>query len=510
MKKSRQSNRLIELATPSGIKQMALKDALVILERALTNQQWQQVVRIAGDIVKQVPGSEQARAALYQGLTKLSQFVALHQRCLEHLEKQPRALISLEYIAHSLRQTGDDKQALGYLEQATTLAPTNTRLINALGTLYKELGQTKTALTCFDRAIAIKPRSGKAWWNRSDLDIDHANNIPTMESQLTRLEANSPQRPYFHFALYRSYEAVGEYDNAFAHLQKGNTAKKALLAYDVSADLEYDRVLTDFFRQHFVDLKQKVESSGYAPATCTPIFIVGMPRSGTSLVEQILASHSNVNGCGEIAALPQATEWVLHQHAQKTDFPHALAALSAAQLISIGEQYQRLTNNLKNGFATLTDKFLLNYKAIPLIGLTLPNARIIYLSRDGMDTCFGCYRQLFHQGLGFTYSLQDLAKTFNSHAEMIASWQALMPDQLYRLDYQALVTQPKEEIERLLSWCNLPDEQQCYTFFDTDRSVKTASNLQVRKPIFQSGIGRWKTYEKQLQELASSLTPGQA
>jgi len=502
-KKSRHKSRSLTLKIAGKQKIAPMPQALEILDKQIGHQQWSAAADLSRQIIGQVPGSNEARIALYRALAETRQFPQLEQLCRDHLKGQPRHSISLEYMAFSLRQQGREAEALPYLVQAVAVETTNSRLVNVLGTLYKELGEFAKAKDCFDKALALKPLSGKTWWNRSDLSQTPQQDTTDLEKQLRRLPSNSRQKHYFHFALYRAYDALGEFEQAFEHLQKGNAAKADLLDYNLAGELAQDDQLVAFFEANYQKLKTSLESTSLSDFS--PLFIVGMPRSGTSLVEQILAAHSQVRGCGELSALPQATSEILNIFAKGAAFPECLATIPAHGLAQIGHRYQQLTANFLEGKATTTDKFLLNYKAVPLISLVLPKARIIHLQRNGMDVCFGCYRQLFDQGLGFTYDLRDMAKTYGQQKTMAKRWKSLINEGYYWLDYEQLVADPVQEIKQLLAFCGLNDEESCYQFHQSTQTVKTISSTQVRQPIFNSGLGRWKPYAQWLQPLMDSL-----
>lgn len=497
--------RLVRINLGATEKSMPLGQALGLIADASKAQHWPRLIAFCEQVLGQVPGAEEARVALYRALAQTEQYSTLLEHCEARLKDAPRDILSLEYSAHALRQTGRDPEALPRLIKAVELARTNTRLLNALGTLYKELGDFAKAMECFERVTIIRPSLGKAWWNRSDLVTDDAREIDSLNKQLNRHPPGSKERHYLHFALYRAYERIGEYDAAYGHLVQGNALKKALLGYRVEENLDNDRRIVEFFTSTFDELKHKVDAAAYSAEPARPIFIVGMPRTGSSLVEQILASHPQVTGGGEIPLLPRATEITLRRGAFTTAFPDCLKAFTSQGFAQLGELYQQMAGALAHGNSVLTDKYLLNYKAIPLIRLSLPQAKIIHIRRNALDVCFGCYRQLFTEGLGFCYDLGDLAATWHSHEGMMKAWAALEDQAFLSIAYEDLVTDTESSIDRLLDYCELPPATQCHRFYETRRSIKTASNTQVRQPIFNTGMGRWEPYRKHLQALEASL-----
>lgn len=484
---------------------LPLAAVLQLIDKAFSDKRYDNAIQLARQLLSQHPGTDRARLVLYRSLVATEQFFELDNLCSDHLASKPRDVMSLEYRAHALRHLGRDSEALPLLEKAVAIAGPDARLINALGTAYKEAGRAGSALQCFQRATAIKPLFGMAYWNRSDLDTDRYSEIQTLETKLERLPKDSKELPYFYFSLYRAYEAVGELDKAFENLQKGNASKKATLGYQVDNEVANDDRIRQFFKTNYQEFRTQIAQSGVEFPNFSPIFIVGMPRSGTSLVEQILAAHSQVSGGGELPLLTRATEMLLRRLNSSETFPQCLSQFAVSDFAQLGLTYRDLAVTHLGKLPRLTDKFLLNYKVAPLIKLVLPEAKIVHVRRDPMDTCFGCFRQLFTTGLGFSYDWDDLVQSYASYQTTMTSWQEMMGDELYNLSYEELIDNIEPTAQHLLAYCELPWEDQCLNFHTIERPVKTVSSLQVREPVFKSGVGRWKCYQKQLEPFRQRL-----
>ena len=504
-KKPLKQAKTVTLSLNGQSRTLPLPRACELANDHLRNNRIAAAIALAEQILRQHQTDETARLTLYRALAAGEQYEPLATLCQQHLQSSPRATLSLEYGAHALRQLGRDDDALPLLQKAVELTKTDARLLNALGTAYKEQGKRQKALDCFNRAAIIKPTFGQPYWNRSDLVDDHGPEIDVLRKNLKRLPDNARELPYFHFALYRALDAVGEYERAFAHLAKGNAAKKAQRNYRVEDDLANDRNIIAFFKENFSRLQQRLAGKCSDFSDYRALFIVGMPRSGTSLVEQILASHPEVNGGGELPLLTRATEMQLRRAGSTLPFPESLRGFSSDDFAQTGHTYARLIAPFAQGKPSVTDKFLLNYKAIPMIRLVLPNARIIHVERNAMDTCFGGYRQLFNKGLGFCYDLGDLAATWRSYRLMIDTWQQLPGCDFHTLRYESLVGDLEGNLRELLAFCDLPWQNACLEFHRRQGPVKTASSEQVRQPLFSSGIGRWQRYAQYLAPLQDSL-----
>ncbi len=297
-----------------------------------------------------------------------------------------------------------------------------------------------------------------------------------------------------HFALATVFENQEDYDQAFGHWQTGNRLKRATIDYDDAIREAAVQNIMAVFNEELPD-----HDEDRSCASDAPIFVLGMPRSGTTLVEQILASHSQVEAGGESASLRRL--------ARQEHYPAAFANPEAVDLKALGESYLTTAQFLDS--PRFTDKMPDNFLRIGLIRLALPKARIIHCKRDPIDTCLSCYRRLFARGSqGYSYDLRELGLEYLRYARLMAHWQKVAPGAVHELQYEDLIADQEGETRRLLAFCGLPFEDACLRFHETERTVETASANQVRQKIYRSSVARWKHYEKHLGPLLEVLRSG--
>jgi tetratricopeptide (TPR) repeat protein len=365
------------------------------------------------------------------------------------------------------------------------------------GTLLMEFGRFDEAITCFDRGLALYPRSARLWFNRSELKSFTAD-----DPDLARMEAllgpggveSLNDRIAMQFALGKAWMDAGDPDRAFRHLADGNRMKRATFAYDAEATGRWIAGIGSAFDQGAFD-----RLGGASNESDLPIFVVGLPRSGTSLIEQILASHPAVSGAGELPIVERLA-------AAFGAFPDSIAALNRDSLNRLGTQYLELVRPLAKDRSRLVDKMPANFLYAGLIHLMLPHARIINCRRNPIDTCLSCYSKLFSAEQAFTYDLVELGRFYRDYEALMEGWRRLLPDNRFMdVDYEKIVDDPETESRRLLSFVGLEWNDACMRFYENRRVVKTASLRQVRKPIYGTSKGRWKPYAAHLGPLLSAL-----
>ncbi|MEQ9210914.1 MAG: sulfotransferase [Pseudomonadales bacterium] len=466
---------------------------------SLTHQIPAAALQQGRQVLDQNPASLRFRGAYYQLLCDQEMKTELIDLTREYLKKQPRDALALTYLSHGLRLCGRIPEAISYLEKLYKLNPGDPITLNSLGSAYKAMGDFELAEKFLSRAIAIKPDYGVAYWNKSDISHTQSEDLLNIQKALTGLSDPSNAH-YFNFCAYRILERQGEYEQAFAHLKAGNEQKRSNLDYKVEADIAIDEAIRQTFTPEFM---QQHAGKGYEGLE--PVFIFGMPRSGTTLVEQIVASHPDIIGADELSALGDATREIQRKYRIGGQFPHTLKDLPQGGWQEIGEAYARLTEPMRDGQQRFTDKALLNFKTAGFIRLCLPGAKLVLVERNPMDLGFGCYRQLFSQGLKFSYDFDELARYYASFLKLGNHWENLLGDDLLRIKYEDLVSNPEPEIRRILAHCELSEDPACFTPHKTRRSVRTLSASQVREPISTKSIGRWQQYEIQLQPLQQAF-----
>jgi tetratricopeptide (TPR) repeat protein len=369
-----------------------------------------------------------------------------------------------------------------------------------MANLMLELGQRDAALSALDRALAADPRFAIAWYTKSNTKTFAAGDpdIATME-RLLRPPHSKPQpaedRMLLHYAIGKACMDIKDAPRAFAHLNQGSRLKRATLTYDAeAAECGMVAVAKAFPATRFQD------SDPIGEPSQVPIFIIGMPRSGTTLVEQILASHPQVHGGGELRHLEQALAEAGARSAAEA------ATLPAEQIAALGRRYLALAPLRRPGALRATDKLPGNFLHAGLIHLALPNARIVHCRRHPVDTCLSCYATLFTTGHEYSYDLAELGAHYRGYAALMAHWRSVLPAEcLIEVDYETIVDDLETEARRLIAFCGLDWDDACLRFHATARTVRTASLHQVRQPLYRSSIGRWTSFRDELAPLLTAL-----
>jgi hypothetical protein len=309
-------------------------------------------------------------------------------------------------------------------------------------------------------------------------------------------------RVHLHFALAKAYDDLGQHDCSFCHQLKGNALKRRQIVYDEGNTLGmFARTRAIFDKQLMHRMRTVGEPSPL------PVFIVGMPRSGTSLAEQILASHPKVFGAGEFPDFPElATAALRPRNSRETSFPEVIPHISADQFRTLGERYCKQLAALAPTATRITDKMMINFRFTGLINLALPNARIIHTRRDPVDTCLSCFSILFTGSQPHTYDLAELGRYYRAYDRLMAHWREVLPEgAMLEVRYEELVADLEGQARRMIAHCGLEWDPACLNFHKNDRPVRTASALQVRQPIYQTSVGRWRPQDELLGPLLEGL-----
>lgn len=396
---------------------------------------------------------------------------------------------------------------LGRLDEATTaigralaLRPDFAAAHNNLGMALRDRGRIDEAVAAFRRAIAAEPDRAEAYGNLYALKTVAATepDITAMGALLARPSVTDRDAIVLGFALASAHENRGDHDAAFGFLDQANRLKRASIEYDGDARESMVRRIAAVFDRDLV-----ARQAGHGCPSPAPIFVIGMPRSGTSLVEQILASHSQVSGGGELRALPSLVDDL--DRRTRTRYPDFVADLAAQEFRRLGESYVAKAARRATPRLRFTDKLPDNFLHVGLIHLILPGATIVHCVRDPIDTCVSCYKVNFATGMGFAYDLGELGRHYRLYDALMEHWRAILPGRFVDVSYEALVSSPEAEIRKLLEFCHLGWEDACLGFHQTAGAVRTASAAQVRQPIYTSSVGRWKRYERHLTPLLDAL-----
>jgi len=444
-------------------------------------------------------GALGARADCLRRLERLEEAEASARRAVAAAPASGGAHASL---AGCLQALGRGAEALAAYERAAALpAVAPEAALTGMARLLTETGRPAEALAALDRALTVNPVHATAWFARAELktygpaDPD----IAAMEALLAdgRVQGRA-DRMALHFALGKAWLDAGDAGRAFGHLAEGNRMKRATFAFDVAAVEGWIASVAESF-----DADTLARLAGTGAGSELPVFVIGMPRSGTTLVEQILASHPEVHGAGELTAVQRLAEETLQP------YPGTVPSLDGAALAGLGRCYLERVGPLAQGRARLVDKMPANFVHAGLIRLMLPGARIIHCRRDPVDTCLSCYTKLFSEEQAFAYDLAELGRFYRAYENLMAHWRAVLPAGCFlEVAYEDVVADLEVEARRLVAFCGLEWEARCLAFHENRRPVRTASAVQVRKPVYRASVGRWKPYARHLGPLLAALGIG--
>jgi tetratricopeptide (TPR) repeat protein len=376
----------------------------------------------------------------------------------------------------------------------------------AYGHALKVLGRRDEAIAAYRKAMSLLPGLGDAYWSLANLKTYRFSEAETqaMREQLARTDLKGENRALFNFALGKALEDEGRHEQSFFAYRSGNEIVRAMSAYDADETTELVRRLKAFFTRALLESRQ-----GMGSDSRDPIFIVGLPRSGSTLVEQILASHSDIEGTTELRAMPYLAGRLggkLKPTDAAPNYPDALAGVDAANLKGLGEEYLwRARLHRRLGKPLFIDKMPNNFLHIGMIQMILPNARIVDVRRHPMACCLSNFKQHFGSGQEFSYSLADIGRYYFDYVELMAHWDEVLPGKVHRVIYEDMVADPERHIRALFERLDLPFEEAALRFHENDRLVRTASSEQVRRPIFSEALDHWKHYEPWLGPLKSAL-----
>jgi tetratricopeptide (TPR) repeat protein len=477
-----------------------LADAVTAYERALALQpDYAKAWINLGNTLRRL-GRLEAAAAAYEKAVKL----------------QPERAEAYNNLGNVLRDLGRSGEALATYDLAAARGqPGFDSPLTNKALLLMELGRPQESLQAADQALAVNPRSAFAWHMRTQLKTFDPADIEAMEALAAAAGSQSSLDDQLHlrFALGKAWLDAGDADRAFAHLNEGNRLKRSTLSYDPEATGRWiARIAEVFTPQLMKKLTGADVGAGAADPSEAPVFIIGMPRSGTTLIEQILASHPDVHGAGELRVLPDLVDNTLSIADPKPDvpparYPQVLSHLSPQDLKSLARNYlDRIRSLVPGRHQRVVDKMPLNFLYAGLIHLILPQAHIIHCRRNAVDTCLSCYTKSFTGELAFAYDLRELGMYYRHYDALMAHWRELLPRERFKeVHYENVVNDLEQEARDLLSFCGLDWNDACLAFHATNRQVRTASANQVRQPLYRTSVGRWKSCARHLQPLLAAL-----
>jgi tetratricopeptide (TPR) repeat protein len=383
--------------------------------------------------------------------------------------------------------------------------PQQPKVWMSYGHSLKTSGRLEEAVAAYRRALVMEPKLGEACWSLANLKTFNFSppDVLGIRHALAREDLSEEDRLHFEFSLGKALEDEGSYADSFAHYAAGNALRRRLLPYSAAANRDYVQRARALFTPEF--FAARAGSGIDAP---DPIFILGLPRSGSTLLEQILASHSRVEGTMELPDVPQIARELAERHGadERAGFFQAVTELTGAELRALGERYLESTQVFrKRGTPRFLDKMPNNWVYVGLIHLMLPNARIIDARRHPLGCCFSCFKQHFARGQSYTYGLEDLGSYYRSYVALMAHFDSVLPGRVHRVFYEDMVQDTEPQVRGLLGYCGLPFEEACLRFYENARAVRTASSEQVRQPIFTASLEQWRHYEPWLGPLKAAL-----
>lgn len=419
-------------------------------------------------------------------------------------DKYPDNLNYQALKASEIMQNGDHEKAITLLDDILSKNPYNFSTLTSKGHAEKTLGRTEQAIKSYQSAYQIKPDHGEAFFSLANLKTYSFTNeeLGNMREQVKRVDLSLRDKAYFHFALAQGCEVNGEYDEAFFHLENGNRIKNNQSQYSIERmDNELQAQIDICDEEFFKDLGKGGHS------TKDPILILGLPRAGSTLIEQILASHSMIDGTLELPNILSIAQSLRGDdvYGKEGNYPKSMRSLTLEQRESLGKGYIEDTRMHRKDAPMFTDKMPNNFRHIGLIHLIMPNAKIIDARRYPLDCCFSMFKQLFAQGQEFSYGLAEAGSYYKSYVKLMNHWDKVLPGKILRVNNEDIIDDLEGQVKRMLDYLEIPFEEECITFYETDRSVRTASSEQVRRPINKEGQKRWKPYSKHLKPLVDSL-----
>jgi tetratricopeptide (TPR) repeat protein len=479
----------IRMLASIGIKLGQIEDACNLLERCL----------------QLAPGFHLARHGYAVALFRRNEL----DQALEQVDKlllaEPNNPNYLILKGTLLVRKGDHQPALELYERILKDYPEQSAAQMNYGHTLKSVGRLEEGVQAYRRSIALSPSAGEAYWSLANLKTVRFtdDDIRDMRAQIKE-DGDPEEQSHLAFSLGKAFEDRKQYDESFYYYDLGNSIRGKHHRYSAKINVvntarQIKTLTPEFF----------AERSGWGSPAKDPIFIVGLPRAGSTLLEQILASHSQVEGTAELPDII-AISRKLGQKSRKNPasyYPEILAKLSRDEVQKLGDGYIESTAMQRHGTPFFIDKMPNNFQHIGMIHLLLPNAKIIDARRHPMAGCFSCYKQLFARGQTFTYNLTDLGRYYRDYVSLMDHWDAVLPGRVHRVQYEDMVADSETEIRRLLDYCGLKFEEQCLRFYETERAVRTPSSEQVRKPIYKEGLEQWRHFEAHLGPLKAALGP---
>ncbi len=469
-------------------------------------------IRMLAELAGRIGRYKDAETLLRRALELAPEFGAARANlatCLYRQNKPAEAIAELDHVmiddpenighanlkAAALGRIGGFDEAIALYETVLAAAPHQPKVWMSFGHMLKTVGRQDDGVAAYRRALDLAPSLGEVWWSLANLKTVKfgADDLAAMQAALARPDLTDEDRFHLDFALGKAFEDAKDYPASFAHYDAGNALRRTKVVYDANETRAFVDRSIETFTPAFLEMH-----AGHGCPAPDPIFILGMPRAGSTLVEQILSSHSLVEGTSELPDIPAL--------ARTADYPQSVADLTADELRTLGERYlERTRIQRKTDRPFFIDKLPNNWAHTPFIHLILPNAKIIDARRHPLGCCFSNFKQHFARGQAFSYALDDMGRYYADYVRLMAHIDDALPGRVHRVIYEKMVEETEAQVRALLDACGLDFESACLEFHKTERAVRTASSEQVRRPIFRDGVEGWQGFDPWLGPLKDVL-----
>lgn len=453
---------------------------------------------------KVAPGFKQAWVDLCKAQFEQEKFDDTIESAKKLIKLRPGSPDGHLWLGAAAASAGRHQDALESFDSALEIAPDHVGALCGKGNAYRTVGDQESSVAAFRKTLKVNPLHAEAYWSLANLKTFRFEDqeVDAMLALLGDERIPPEGQVQLNNALGLEFEGRQEYNRAFEYIDRGNILRRGLEFYDRVENEEKIDLAIKAFSQQFLE-----DNAGHGDPEPAPIFIVGLPRSGSTLLEQILSSHSMVDGTYELGDLGRTIRSRKRLNIPPARYPTSIASIEAKGFRRLGSEYIERTQRHRGSRPFFTDKNPNNFVHVGLIHLILPNAKIINARRHPLDSCFGSYKQLFAQGQQFTYNLVELGEYYLQYQRLMDHWHEVLPGKVLDVQYEEVVADLEGQVRRILDYCGLNWEESCLRFHETSRSVKTASSEQVRQPLYSSAVNTWRHYEPHLKALIEVLEP---
>ena len=477
--------------------------ARLLARIAMDHERYQEAEIFLTHALQNAPDYARAWVDLVNAQQQQDKYDEATKSALELLRITPDSPESHMMYAGVIGSAGRHEEAIVAYEKAIALEPEKPGAFSSMAHHLKTIGHQDKAIAAYRQSIAIKPDHTESYWSMANLKTFQFDNeeIDAMQALLLEKDLPDTSRVHVYNALGHEYESRKDYPKAFANFSACNQLRRQSESYDpVETETQHEKIIAIFNKKFLDQIAAEVSE-------VSPIFIIGLPRSGSTLIEQILASHSQVEGTHELSDLPRTMQSARRRGSVYKSFPESTEHLGLEQWTEIGQDYLKSTQKYRTDRPFFIDKTPNNFIFAGVLKLALPNAKIINARRHPLDSCFGSYKQLFASGQPFTYDLFELGEYYLEYQQLMEHWHEVIPNFILDVHYEKVVNDLETEVKRMLDFCGLSFEENCLRFYETERAVKTASSEQVRQPLYSSSLNLWRNYENNLGDLIDILQP---